>query len=188
MKRVVGAVVCALAFAAFAAAADETPNKIYECKDANGNVVYQGEPCLAPAAKPKGGPAAPKSAARPKPSPPPAAAHAATPVRRPSVAASRDVKGATPESVLRAFVAAIQAGDRQAALSCLTGPARERLGPDAAALPLESLRATVGAFTTYIAEGDLGPYWSIRALRPGDRPKWILFARSSSGEWKISGF
>lgn len=53
---------------------------------------------------------------------------------------------------------------------------------------MDSLLETVTSFTGYISEGDLGPYWSIRALRPGTRPKWIFFERTISGEWKIVAF
>ena len=50
---------------------------------------------------------------------------------------------------------------------------------------MEELRQTVSSFTGYVTEGDLGPFWSIRALRAGVRPKWIFFERTGSGAWKI---
>ena len=40
----------------------------------------------------------------------------------------------------------------------------------------------------FVYQGDLGPFWSIRALRAGMRPKWIFFERTGSGEWKIGAF
>jgi hypothetical protein len=51
---------------------------------------------------------------------------------------------------------------------------------------MDNLRKTVDAFTGYVPEGDLGPYWSIRAQRGGSRPKWIFFERTGSGDWKIA--
>ena len=146
-------------------AADE-PSTIYECTDANGNVVYQDDPCIEAA------PVAPKPAPRPaEPAPP------GRPV---------DVRWASPQKTLQTFVGAVKAGNRALVLSCLTSSALAELGPDAAALPLETLRETVGSFTGYVAEGDLGPFWSIRALRKGMRPKWIFFERTGTGEWKIA--
>jgi hypothetical protein len=86
---------------------------------------------------------------------------------------------------LKTFVAAIQAGDRPLIISCLTDSALADWGPGEEELPLDKLRETVGSFTGYVSEGNLGPYWSIRALRAGMRPKWIFFERTGDGEWKI---
>jgi hypothetical protein len=100
---------------------------------------------------------------------------------------SIDPRWATPESTLRTFIGAVNAGDRALAVSCLTSFALSDLGPEPDDLPLDDLRETVGSFTGYVAEGDLGPFWSIRALREGARPKWIFFERTGAGEWKIQG-
>ena len=83
---------------------------------------------------------------------------------------------------------AVKSGDRALVLSCLTNSALADLGPDVDELPLGDLQATVGSFTGYVVEGDLGPFWSVRALRAGARPKWIFLERTGSGDWKIGAF
>jgi len=88
---------------------------------------------------------------------------------------------------LKTFISAVTAGDREVALACLDAAALSDLGPDPSALPLAEVQATVRSFTGYVAEGDLGPFWAIRALRQGERPKWIFFERTGAGEWKIVG-
>ena len=187
------------------AAGDDEPHKIYECTDATGNTVYQDDPCTEIAAAPS--PAPSKAAAPAKQKPPkkskavpkPAAPQAAPlrfvvpktgPPELPShqlPVSNRTIDGRwqTPDAALKAFVAAVASGDRTAIVSCLTDSALADWGPEAEALPLDELRKTVGSFTGYVAEGDLGPYWSIRALRSGMRPKWIFFERNGDGEWKI---
>jgi hypothetical protein len=80
---------------------------------------------------------------------------------------------------------AVKSGDRDLVLSCLTSQALADLGPDADDLPLGKLQTTIGSFTSYVVEGDVGPYWSIRALRAGARPKWIFLERTGYGEWKV---
>jgi hypothetical protein len=216
-----------LAFA-LAAAADDPPSpqsdappppKIYQCPDADGNIVFQDDPCAVvkpapkvkptekppqkpasqpakkPAAKPakaaaKPAPVAGPSQAPAKPKTEPVVVKTSAPARPslklpPGPAGKLDPRWATPEATLRTFIGAIDAGDRELAVSCLTSYALGDLGPDPAALPLDDLKATVGAFTGYVNEGDLGPYWSIRALRQGMRPRWIFFERNGAGEWKI---
>ncbi len=153
--------------------------KIYECKDAKGQVVYQDEPCLeAVSVAPK-----PTVAVKPPPSAPRAMPH--TPDRPPS-RGPVDARWATPEKTLKTFVGAVTAGDRALVLACLTSSALADLGPGVDAIPLEKLRETVSSFVGYVAEGDLGPFWSIRAKRAGLRPKWIFFERTGTGEWKIA--
>jgi hypothetical protein len=93
---------------------------------------------------------------------------------------------ASPESTWRAFVSAIGRGDRAAAAACLTSSALVRLGGGAESFPLEELRATVSVFTRIAVDGEVGPFWSIHASRPGLRPKWIFFERTARGEWKIA--
>ena len=164
--------------------AAEEPSKIYECKDAKGNVVYQGEPCDEPAPAVREPPPAAKPAAKATPKAKAGPAAKATVRRAPPV----DAKGATPESVLLTFVAAVKAGDRVKALSCLTSSALAQLGPSAVALPMDALQKTVGSFTGYVSEGDVGPFWSIRALRAGTRPKWVFLEKTARGDWKIGAF
>jgi len=195
--------------------------KIYTCTDADGNTVYQDDPCsvVKPAAK-RAVPAPPrtqapaksKSTASTKPAakPPVGAKPAPVSVKPPVATKSSsgtkprgvvlpslklppppggtiDPRWATPEATLRTFVAAVSSGDRTLAVSCLTSYALGDLGPGPEQFPLEALQETVGSFTGYAAEGDLGPFWAIRALRDGQRPKWIFFERTGSGEWKIGG-
>lgn len=180
-----------------ASAASAAEGEIHECTDAKGQVVYQDEPCIETmpsSAKPPVAstspiitkpPRAPKPPMKTKPK-----VAALPPAPRPPEPASSgrsvDAKWATPERSLQTFVGAVKAGDRALVLTCLTSQALADLGPDLQALPLEKLRETVGSFTGYVAEGDLGPFWSIRALRAGTRPKWIFFERTGSGEWKIA--
>ncbi len=202
-----------------AIAADEPP-KIFECKDAEGNVAYQDDPCkeAPPAAKikaavkpkskalPMARPAAsgkskpesklvakvtPKAAPESRraalpwaavlPAAPPLAQHA---LFNPEV----DARWTSPQRTLQTFVEAVKSGDRALVLSCLTSSALADLGPRPEELPLQQLQATVGSFTGYVVEGDLGPFWSVRALRPGTRPKWIFLERTGFGEWKIGAF
>ena len=175
-----GFVVVAIAVAASDLGPSAAEETIHACEDAKGNVVYQGDPCLGTAreagvaARRKGVPMPEAPTGRPLPG--------VAPQR------SADAHGATPDGVVRRFVAAVNAGDRKLAISCLTISALARLAPDADSLPMNVLRRTVSRFTGYVNEGDQGPYWSIRALRAGTRPKWILLAKSVSGDWKIAAF
>jgi hypothetical protein len=140
-------------------------------------------PALAPAPTPASAPvtqAAPLRFVVPKTTPP------VFPSRElPKANRSIDGRWQTPDTTLKTFVAAVAAGDRPAIVACLSDSALADWGPEAGELPLDELRKTVGSFTGYVAEGDLGPYWSIRALRTGMRPKWIFFERNGDGEWKI---
>jgi hypothetical protein len=99
-----------------------------------------------------------------------------------------DARWTSPQRSLQTFVGAVKTGDRDLVLSCLTSSALADLGPDVDELPLRQLQATVGSFTGYVVEGDVGPYWSVRALREGSRPKWIFLERTGYGEWKIGAF
>ena len=188
-----------------AAIAADAPAIIYECKDANGEVVYQDDPCTppapAPAAKPKAAAklavAKPKVASKPTVAPKPAAAAlpwtAVLPAaprlaHPPLLDPSPDARWASPQRTLQTFVGAVKAGDGALVLSCLTSSALADLGPDVEELPIHELQSAVGSFTGYVVEGDLGPYWSVRALRAGTRPKWIFLQRTGSGEWKIGAF
>lgn len=182
-------------------AADE-PSKIHECTDVKGNVVYQDDPCIeAPpavskptaAAKPR---AKSKTTVATKPkaaSPPESAALPWVAVIPPSPRSSEpppprypvDARWASPEKALRTFVDAVRSRDRDLVVSCLTPSALADLGADAETVPMEKLHETVGSFTGYVVEGDVGPFWSIRALRAGLRPKWIFLEKTGDGSWKI---
>jgi hypothetical protein len=217
-----------------AIAADEAPT-IYQCKDADGNIAFQDDPCPPappPKAKPKAAAAgkegvalkaAAKSAklARPKAAPTPTETAKPTDLPKPKATAKSaveakpsraslpwaavlpaapplpqralqspevDARWTSPQRSLQTFVSAVKSGDRALVLSCLTSQALADLGPDAEELPLGKLQATVGSFTDYVVEGDVGPYWSVRALRNGARPKWIFLERTGYGEWKIGAF
>jgi hypothetical protein len=169
---------------------------IHECRDADGNVVYQGEPCpkpppVAPIAPGAPAKAKPKTPAKPKTQTIPAMPSKPTRPKPPMTRPIPKVEPAgwdTPERALQTFVAAVQAGDRSLVLSCLTSSALTDLGPDADALSMDTLRATVGTFTGFAPEGDVGPFFSIRASRAGTRPKWIFLERTGSGGWKIGVF
>ena len=93
----------------------------------------------------------------------------------------------SPEQTWRTFLAAIESGDRTAAAACLTPAALETLGPGPESFPLEEVRVLVGTFVRIENEGDLGPFWSIYGVRVKQRPKWILFEKTDTGEWKIAG-
>jgi hypothetical protein len=208
-------------------AEEEAEGGIHECTDANGQLVYQDEPCvvLAPTPAKPATKSPPKTAAKSKAKSQLAATTTATTTATATQAAkpakvsktvkapppesdpknwvitpppgkrrvepaptgrSLDGRMATPEKTLQTFVEAVKAGDRPLVLSCLTSGALADLGPDPPELPMEKLRQTVDSFTGYVPEGDLGPYWSIRAQRGGLRPKWIFFERTGSGDWKIA--
>ena len=195
MTRVLGLVLLLAApLPALGLPAPAEEGKIYECADAKSQVVYQDEPCLEPAPVAPKHQAAPKPAPAPKPrrtgppaAPPPAAPRARPhPQKPPPFRGPVDARWATPEKTLKTFVGAVTAGDRALVLACLTSSALADLGPEVEAIPLEKLRETVSSFTGYVAEGDLGPFWSIRAKRAGLRPKWIFFERTGAGEWKIA--
>jgi hypothetical protein len=93
----------------------------------------------------------------------------------------------SPEQTWRTFLVAIENGDRTSAVACLTPTALESLGTDADSFFLEDVRTLVGTFVRIEDEGDLGPFWSIYGVRVKQRPKWILFERIETGEWKIAG-
>jgi len=87
----------------------------------------------------------------------------------------------TPEQTWRAFLAAVEIGDRGRAAACLTPAARETLAP------LDELRRMLNTFTGIHDGGDVGPFWTIQGVRRKQRPKWILFEETPAGEWKIAG-
>jgi hypothetical protein len=191
-------------------------HKIYGCPNESGETVYQEGPCDAPqpnrkkpekVVEPKAATAkaASKAVAKAKPQataskPMPApksqsrVSHASRkssksqairPVIDPSKF-SADPKWGSPERTLKTFIAAMKTGDRPLARACLVAEALDDLGPQLETLPDDSLRSTVDRYTGFVMEGDLGPYWSIRALRGRQRPAWIFFERTADGNWKIA--
>lgn len=199
-----------LTAASSAAVAIALEDELYTCRDAAGEVVLQNDPCERPkpaVAKPKPpAPAvkpAPKTAkpakavsASPPPAPPTArggklhktASIIGTPIR-PIINRSlfgSDPHWGSPERTLQTFIDAMRSGDRQLARSCLTSNALESLGPGIDSGPADAMRSTVDDYTGFVLEGEVGPFWSIRALRSQTRPKWIFFERFSDGTWKIA--
>lgn len=212
--------------------AEEAQEKqqIYACKNADGEIVYEAEPCIDPPPKKRTvkkeapapvapAPETPKSAAPAQPAPAPRAAKRAPAAADPAldpvtraileeplpasydpavlwlkthrvtpVVPARGVapQFATPEKTWETFVGAMRAGDREGARACLTSGALEEFGPRVDGLSPEELRATVDRYAKIEVEGDTGPYWSFRAVRPDARPKWIFFEKIASGAWKIA--
>ena len=187
-------------------------DEIYACRDAYGNVVYQDDPCTEdPGAKLP----APSTGAVGKKPRKAAAEHGTTKAAKkvPPAGGARppqdrrivgeasggwfptNLDGVTPPAgssftspagTWRTFLAAIGRGDRPAAVACFAPSAVAGFGPHAKSFPLEKLRETLSTFTRIEIEGDVGPFWSIRALRPNQRPKWIFFEKTGEGEWKIA--
>jgi len=186
-----------LGLATLVAAEDEPKNdepKIYNCTDATGALLFQDEPCEvtkarpapkavpAPAVAPKARPASRAIASVPA-SHPPTMYRFAPGSEKPPVPKLTNVPW---EPTWRAFVDALSQGDRPAALRCLTSQALTDLGPRIQAADAEALKGMVAPFDRVVVEGDVGPYWSIRVLRAGARPKWVFFERTPRGEWKIA--
>lgn len=163
---------------------DGDPEKIFTCTAADGSVSFQQEPCDVP--KP-----AKKAPAKPEPKPTPKTkAKTATYVLRetgaPSPAIPPPLKNVPWEPTWKAFTDAMSQGDGQAAVRCLTARALRELGPRIQSSSPEALKEIVGPVDRVVVEGDVGPYWSIRLLRAGARPKWVFFERTARGEWKIA--
>ncbi|HKQ60229.1 MAG TPA: hypothetical protein VJS92_03025 [Candidatus Polarisedimenticolaceae bacterium] len=187
-------------------------DEIHACPDAKGNVIYQDDPCpdlpakppaKPKAAKPQAAPAKPKAATPAKraavaPAPtfharPVEPARTAEPWRGGPFPTSPDAtprsgraRYASPEQTWLTFLGAIWSGDRSGALACLAPAAQLKFGDRPEAFPVEALRRTLDEFTRIDVEGDVGPLWSIRAVRPNLPPKWIFFERTDGGEWKIA--
>jgi len=197
--------------------AGDDPVEIHACPGPDGDVVFQTDPCppvpavpRAPAAsrpaaersvpRSEAGQAAgsPRSSARrPAASPRRAGSapfvvlpRAAVAEPPPAAAPSRpsDPRYASPEATWRTFAAAMRAGDRDGALGCLTATALDELRPPVASAPAAELRATVDAVGDVASAGAAGPFWSLRAARPGAPPRWIFLERLPTGDWKISAF
>lgn len=176
---------------AFAAAPAPSEEAIHACPDGRGGIVYQGDPCpdRPPARRAVPRPPAPTRAAPTRPMashvPRPLPAPAAAPARR-FVPYRGDPRWATPASTWRTFAAAMRGGDRDVAIACLTPAARADVGARIRAMGPDQMRGVVADGGRIHEEGDLGPYWSIRILRAGVRPKWVLFERTPTGAFKIA--
>jgi len=181
--------------------------EIHECRDASGNVVYQHDPCTnirggttakkddesRPKAKQAKGAGKSQASVTTKKAPPASPWPVLERRRDPIPPVSYDTahpgnpRFSSPERTWKTFTTALRDGDRDAAVSCLTSTALRELGSDVESFPLENLRDTVVAFTGIEVEGQAGPFWSIRAQRPRQLPKWIFFERTDAGDWKIAG-
>jgi hypothetical protein len=97
-----------------------------------------------------------------------------------------DPRFASPERTWQTFGAALREGDREAARSCIAPAALASLGPRIDSPGSEGLAGLADASARVKAEGDVGPYWSLRISRSHERPRWVFFVRTESGEWKIA--
>jgi len=210
------------------ASADD--EEIHACRDADGNVVYQSDPCPeppptapsapshpaatpvrppAPAQPERPGPGARKSGAarrdvRPEPVktrtkprqsfvlvPPslrsgqsdPGRAHPTEPAA--GVTAQLDPRFASPEKTWQTFRTAVGVNDRETARQCLAPSAVETLGPQIDSPGTGGVAWVVDDTARVQAEGEAGPYWSLRVWRAHERPRWVFLVRTDSGEWKI---
>lgn len=197
-----------------AAAQSQEDDDIYVCRDRNGEIIaIQVDPCPElPEPKP-----APVAAPKPKPAPvvspaetrPPNSklSHAKTrplrwkrvtpgparrsipanlgrqtfPTRLPAAGTAPAPGYTSPERTWRTLLAATRNNDPAAAAACFTPTALAQIGP------LDGLQKMLAGFTRIESEGPVGPFWSIYGVRPGQRPKWILFEQTKPGEWKIAG-
>jgi hypothetical protein len=197
MRRIPLTLVLVLGVATSLLAQEKDEHKIYTCTDASGETVYLDEPCDARPVRPKPKAVAPAPpAAKPATSKSPAAplpkarvvsrSLPPAPVPYKPIPIPPPLKNVPWEPTWKAFTEAMSAGDRDAALRCLTSNALSDLGPKIQSATPEALREMVAPFDRVIVEGDVGPYWSIRVLRAGARPKWVFFERTPRGEWKIA--
>ena len=177
----------------FAAEEEEyDPNELFTCTAADGTVSLQQEPCEVPKPPPKKRTeAAPKSNTKgTAPAPALPKAKGVTYVLResatPNPTVAPPLKNVPWEPTWKAFVEAMNQGDGESALRCLTSRALREMGPRIQSSAPEALKEMLGPFDRVVVEGDVGPYWSIRVLRSGARPKWVFFERTARGEWKIA--
>jgi hypothetical protein len=175
------------------AAGSPADDGIHACRDAAGNVVYQDDPCVEPRPAPPVPvkPAAKRTAAPQKVSRAVVPAPRATPAPQARWVPSAPLRSPAPTdgSIVRtweAFVAAVNSGDRAAALACLTPAAAKDLSSGREQFPTRSVRDAVSGQARVVDEGEVGPYWSLRLVRADLRPKWVFFERIESGAWKIA--
>lgn len=179
--------------------------EIRECRDPDGNVVYQLDPCVEVkrrrVVRPEAAPAPAPAPAVAKLAPARTPKHARVsrrsdvlqrllaerPEPKPRVAVrSTDPRFGSPERTWQTFVAAVRDGNRAAALACLTASALEEYGPGAEAIPLETFLATVNTITRVSARGEMGPFWTLRGERRNAPPKWVFLELTDQGTWKIA--
>jgi hypothetical protein len=186
------ALVLGLSMVPVAAAEEEEydPNELFTCTAADGTVSLQQEPCEAAKPAPKKNVPAPKPSAKKAPAPVLPKAKSVTYVLResgaPSTSVAPPLKNVPWEPTWKAFVEAMHGGDGAGALRCLTSRALKELGPRIESSTPEALKGMIEPYDRVVVEGDVGPYWSIRVLRAGARPKWVFFERTARGEWKIA--
>lgn len=188
------ALVLGLSMLPVAAAEEEEydPNELFTCTAADGTVSLQQEPCeeAKPAPKKGAAPAARKPSTQKAPAPALPKAKSVTYVLResgtPSATVAPPLKNVPWEPTWKAFVEAMHGGDGPGALRCLTSRALKEMGPRIESSAPEALKELLGPFDRVVVEGDVGPYWSIRVLRAGARPRWVFFERTARGEWKIA--
>jgi len=183
-------------------------SEIHRCEDADGQVIYQDDPCPVEGRKrrepaiPDARPASQSQPRVPDPGRSPIVAPARAtrrarvvprpaPLPPPSPALERelppvDPRFATPERTWETFVAAMGHGDRETALACLTATARDELGPMVESSSEEAMREFVRTFVRVEFEGRVGPFWSLRVVRPHARPTWIFLQRTEDGALKIA--
>lgn len=97
-----------------------------------------------------------------------------------------DPRLATPEGTWRTFVAALQAGDRQAALAAMTDTGRDRQRRRFEEQSPGALRDTGNAFAGLEFKQALGPFRVAVATRRDGGAVTIFFERSWNGDWRIA--
>lgn len=103
-------------------------------------------------------------------------------------AAPADSRFQSPQRTFAAFVAALRAADRAAAIACLSDLGTDEMRDQLATLPAEQLRATGNRFVGPLVLGEmLGPLQSATAPRRDGYDHTVLFDRQPNGDWKIVG-
>jgi hypothetical protein len=97
-----------------------------------------------------------------------------------------DPRLATPESTWRTFVAALRAGDRNAALAVMSDATRERQRRRFEEQSPEALRKVGNSFDGLEFKPSLGPFQVAVASRRDGEPATIFFERSWNGDWRIA--
>jgi hypothetical protein len=99
-----------------------------------------------------------------------------------------DPRFRTPERTFSAFVTALRAGDREAALACLGDLVAEEARADLAGQPVEKLREVGNSFVgTLVLKELLGPLQTAAARRRDGTDYTLFFDREPNGNWKLAG-
>jgi hypothetical protein len=94
----------------------------------------------------------------------------------------------TPERTFSAFVTALRAGDREAALACLGDLVGEEARAGFAAQPVEKLREIGNSFVgTLVLKEMLGSLQTAAAPRRNGTDYTFFFEREPNGNWKLAG-